>query len=464
MSTVNIGVNLRRLVDDLGYFAGLIGHPLTPTQQAALTLATPMTVVVAPRQTGKSTALAALALWWAFRKPDQSVLIVSASEDASKELLAKIQAKADHPLLAGSRRDETAARLVLSNGSVIVSVPASQRAIRGRTVDCLIVDESAFVDDSLIEGAAFPTITARPDARVVLAGTPGASTGVFYRQALAGLGDSLDVRTYRWRLDDAPWISNAWVEQMRASLSPERFAMEYMADFIAASDLFFDPADLTACTVGYAQLLPADARGEAVVMGIDWGRVFDRHAVAAVGVLDDGGVNPRSVLFVPYAETSQRTYGEQVDRIVAMARPVRRVKGFLPRFYGEDTGVITDRRYTIYEDVRQMPPIGRNRPTTMPPLPPSQGYGVVTIVPEQNGVGAMPAEQLAERLPRVPVEGVHTSQRSKEDAYGRLRLLLAQRRLVLPDYPELQRQLRGISYEATASGAFVPCGPEPERP
>ena len=69
--------------DDLGRFAELVGWPLEEWQLAALRLETRQTCLLSPRQCGKSRSLAVLATWWAYRKPGQVVLVVSASEGAA---------------------------------------------------------------------------------------------------------------------------------------------------------------------------------------------------------------------------------------------------------------------------------------------------------------------------------------------------------------------------------------------
>src|SRR5207253_3415872 len=112
----------------------------------------------------------------------------SAGEEASKRLLSEINHAATHPLLKGSVLNETASLLMLSNGSEIRSVPASERQIRGWAVDLLIVDEAAYVADDVLLGAALPTTASRPDARVVLGSTPWAMEGALYRFLLSGLG------------------------------------------------------------------------------------------------------------------------------------------------------------------------------------------------------------------------------------------------------------------------------------
>ncbi len=75
---------------DLAAFVELAGHPpLAPFQLESVRLEAPVSAIVVPwRGAGKSTVLALLALHWAFTHPGELVLIVSASEDAARRLLA----------------------------------------------------------------------------------------------------------------------------------------------------------------------------------------------------------------------------------------------------------------------------------------------------------------------------------------------------------------------------------------
>jgi len=226
--------DLRRLRFNLATFAEAVGCPLAPWQADSLALERRTTVIVAPRQTGKSRSLAVLALHRAFAHAAHRVLVVSAGEDASRRLLAEAANLATRsPLLAGSVVDENAGLLVLSNGSEVRSVPASERQVRGWAVDLLIVDEAAQCDDSLLLGAAIPTTAARPDARIVLAGSPGASVGAFYDFATS---DSPDVASFTWRRDDARWLSADAIEQARAHLPPALFTREFEGEFAEVGD------------------------------------------------------------------------------------------------------------------------------------------------------------------------------------------------------------------------------------
>ena len=392
--------DVARARDDLGAFADLVGWPLEPWQLEALRLEVRQTCLLSPRQCGKSRSLAVLATWWAYRRPGQIVLVVSASEGAAGRLLRSIQQVSLNPLLAGSVIDETQHRLVLSNGSEIRSVPASERQIRGYSVDLLLVDEAAFVSEDLLMSAALPTTAARADARIVLASTPWGDSGPFHSLVLAGEdGRSPHTRTFRWRLADAWWVSPAVIEAARSTMSPLRFRAEFEGEFTGAGDAYFRMEDLLACVAEFP--LRASGDGGPAVCGLDWGRQQDAHAVVLAGLLDDYGANGRPIVVVPWCESSRRPYGQQAARIEALSKAWS-----------------------------------------------------LSIYSETNGVGAAPSEDLRQRLPRVRVAGVASTMASKEDHYGRLALLLAERAIVFPNHPELLRQLGGVSATPTPSGGL----------
>lgn len=397
--------DVRRARNDLGIFAELIGWPLAPWQLEAMSCPTRQVVLISPRQCGKSRSLSILATWVAFRKPRQMILLVSAGEEAAGRLLRTIRDITTNPLLQGSIVDETQHRVVLSNGSEIRSVPASDRQVRGWSVDLLIVDEAAFVSEDLLVSAALPTTAARPDAQIILASSPWGDAGPFYQLAMQGMAnENPHVRTFRWKLNDAWWISESVVEAARATMSPLRFRAEYEGEFVTSGDSYFDREDILACVADYP-LRRDGLEGNTKMpgaLGLDWGRQQDAHAVALVGLLDDYGVNRRSIVVLPWLETSRRPYGAQVQEVEVLTK--------------------------LWQ---------------------------LTVRTETNGVGAYPSEELARRLGgRIRVAPSATTQHSKEDAYGRLRVLLAERSIVLPQQEELLRQLGGITATPTSSGGL----------
>jgi len=394
--------DIRRARNDLGAFAALVGRPLTAWQRDALRLSAWLTVLVAPRQSGKSRALSVLATWHAYRTPRAVVLIVSAGEVAARRLLAEVRSLAAHPLLAGSVVDESSASVVLSNGSTIRCSPSSERQIRGWSADLLLIDEAAVISDELL-AAALPTTAARPDARVVMASSPWSDAGPFYAAAMRGFAGDPTVSAFRWKLADCEWISPATIEAARLTLSPLRFAAEYEGEFVGSGDSYFARSDLLACVADYP-LRRLGGGAEPAVMGLDWGRARDAHAVVLAGLVDDYGVNDGPVVALPWLETSRRPYGEQVAEVAGLA----------------------------------------------------EGWRLGAVISETNGVGAYPSEELARLLqPRgVSVRPVASTQTSKEDAYGKAAMMFARREIVLPRHDELLRQLGGVTATPTPSGGL----------
>ncbi|MEI2810829.1 MAG: terminase family protein [Nocardioides sp.] len=417
--------------DGLPLFARVVGFPLMGWQERGLGLETYLTVIVGARQVGKSRALAVLASWWALRRPGQTVLIVSNGELGARRLLGQVRDVLASPALRADVLEEAVGSVVLVNGSRIIALPKSS-AIRGHSVDLLLCDEAAEMDDATLEGSAIPTTTARVSqgARVVLAGTPWQASGGFYRYAMAGeQGLDPTVRTFRWRIADAltdvgGWVSRQWLAQRKLATPQLQFRAEYECEFIDGGAGYFSRDDLVAAAAPYELLEPEDAPGGNVVMGLDWGRRVDSHAIALLAVADDYDRNELAPLFLPWYETSQRGYADQVDLVATIAGGGRLFRG----------------RATL-------PGPTRGRTVTNGPV----GYDVATIYSETNGVGGPATEALEDRV-GWRVVPVSTTQESKERDFGRLLSLVISGQMVLPDHPKLLRELSALEATPTETG------------
>lgn len=400
--TLNVDDRADGAQDEFTAFAEMVGRPVTPFQAESMTLETRHTALLASRQTGKSYTLATKAAHWAFTKPGQEVLVLSAREDTAKNLLRVVRQVAAHPMLRTSVTEDLKTRLELSNGSAVEAVSTSEAAIRGRSVDLLLCDEAAFIPAELIESAAIPTTMARPDARIVLASTPWGSAGTFFDWYQAGMsGDDPDTRSFRWSLSQCPWIVPSVIESLRRRLSPLRYRAEVEGEWVGSGDSFFRLEDVEAATAAF--VMTRDGRGAPAILGADWGGDVDLQAVAIAGVLADGGANGRPVVAVPYVEASRRGYTEQEDEIIALA------------------GM----------------------------------WDLSAVMSEAKGNGIPPTKNLRHRLTRTKVVAVKTSQDIKETAYARLQNLLTERSIVLPDHAELRRQLLGIVAKPTPLGGLT---------
>jgi len=403
---------------DPGAFAEqLLGAPLWDHQLDLVRSRARYRVVCAGRQVGKSRALAVMALHEAATKRDALVLLVSAGETASRRLLEECAALAGaSPLLRGSVMDESKSMLVLSNGSRILSVPASIRQIRGWAVDLLILDEAAFVDAEVWR-AAEPGIIARPGSRVVLCSTPWGPADHFFRSLWRRGMDAPDdmVEAFHWPSTLSPLVDADLVEHWRATWPPITFQTEVLAEWADGAGAYFSEAELEAAVADVAPVDLAEGwRAGRVAGGVDW--AFARDANTLAVIREDGG----RLVVCHLEERFSMPYAEWLDLLVDLTRGAG----------------------------------GR----------PLEGFWWASLAAETNGVGQYPTQELTARLEAAGlydvVVPVATTARTKETAFGELRALMASGRLVLPRDPRLLRQLRALEFEQQPAGGLRIAVPE----
>jgi hypothetical protein len=229
---------------DIAVFAEvLVGQPLWPHQIELARSHARIRTVCSGRQAGKTRTLAVLALHDAFAAPERRVLIISAGEEAAKDLLSEISMLAMAPLLAGSVIDDERHQITLSNGSTIRSVPASERQIRGKSIDLLIIDEAAYVDDAIWTAARY-TIISRPGSRIVLASTPwGRQDRFFALSYRAGLRREDGYESFHWPSTASPMVDVELLDLWRSSSTDREYRREVLADWVDSAGQYFNDAE-----------------------------------------------------------------------------------------------------------------------------------------------------------------------------------------------------------------------------
>jgi hypothetical protein len=424
MPTTTDRETLRRCRDDIAVFARhLVGEPLWKHQLKLAKDPARIRVVCSGRQAGKSRTLAMLAVHEAFGRPDRKVLIISAGQASADDLLAEVVALTSSPLLAGSVVDELASRVTLSNGSTIRSVPASERQVRGKSIDLLIIDEATLVDGAIWTAARF-TVIARPGSRVVMSATPwGRPDGFFATAYRAGERGEEGYSAHHWPSTASPLVDRTLLEMYRSTMTDREYRAEVLAEWVDSAGAFFTPEELSAAVELGDGFEPSNgAHRLEVDLGLDWGFAHDSSAVVGVGPVPEGvPFAGEGRLWVPVVgEWPSTSYETVISELV---------------------GLITQLRVRF-------------------------------VMSELNGVGQMPTEVLRRRVEEArrrflpgrfvcrEVRGVHTDARTKENNFGAAKFLLGEGRLALPLHPALLRQLDALEYETTESGSMRIAVPE----
>jgi len=398
---------LRRLRDDPALFAELLcGFKPHPYQAKLLRDRSNRIVACWGRQTGKSTTTALKAIHYAFTHPNATILIVSPTERQSLLMFRKIK-RFLHAEVRGARLleasivRETEKLIELSNGSVIIPLPATEETIRGYSADMVIIDEAAFVKDSLIKSVVMPMLAAT-DGTLIMLSTPWSKQHIFYK-AFTDVSGEWSV--HHVPSTECPHISPKFLERQRRLMSETEFRREYLAEFVEEEACYFPTDLIESCVEPELQaarlvdyLPPVEGP---LYAGLDLGKLRDYSVLAAVEAQGD-------VLKL------------RLLRVFKLNTPYEEVIGEVMRL--------------------------------------NELHSIEKLAMDRSGVGERPYEELQEKL--GVVEGVKFTQRMKAQLFTNLKMLMERGRLKLPHDRILFSHLNAVECHTTASGGLRFTHPE----
>ena len=373
--------------------ANNIQDVLLPYQRRFATDPNRFKIWIAARQVGKSTAVAYEALRQASRQAGTAILLVSASQRQSAELLERVR-RWTEALKAGVDAKvvtrETAQSISLANGSRILSLPANPDTIRGFSGH-IFLDEFAFHRDSKkIWASVFPIATRGFSLRIT--STPNGKLNMFHD--IWERGGSMWTRHSTSIYQASAEGLDVDVELLRsASPDPETWAQEYECRFVDEATAFLTYDLIRQAEHPDAGIRNLMERGPFFI-GADIGRRRDLTVYWALEAVGD-------VLWTREVATMSkapfRAQDEELDRLYNLYRPVR-------------------------------------------------------ICMDQGGLGEKSVEDAKDRYGRTRVEGVIFSGAVKQELALTLRRLFEDRRIRIPEDKLIREDLHSIQKSVTAAG------------
>lgn len=219
-----------------------LGLEPDPWQVRALRSRSERLLLLASRQSGKSTVTACIALHQALYHDGTTTLLFAPSLRQSIELFAKvIRAYRDLGRPVAPRK-ELALSLELENDSRIVALPGDEATVRGfSAVSLAIIDEAARVSDGLVMAISPMLAVAR--GRLLMLTTPFGRRGVFFD---AWDDPGSDWEKIRALATECPRFDPEFLEKERRLLGPRYFAQEYCAEFVEAEGQLFSTESINA--------------------------------------------------------------------------------------------------------------------------------------------------------------------------------------------------------------------------
>jgi len=374
------------------------------TQRQLLLSEARVKVAACGRRWGKTEAAAIDAACYAILHPGSMQMIVSPTYDQSRLIFETVErlllsSPFTRPLTKVTRTPYP--RLTIE-GSVIMARTADEdgRNLRGHSADRVIVDEAAYVRDAVIAEVISPMLADR-DGQMLMVSTPFGKNH-FYRAFIQGSRGLCGHEAFRFPSWANPHISRDYIERQRQQISARQFSVEYEAEFVDSSSCVFGWDDISAAVeIGRSRCLdhpPTPEPDSAVFVGIDWARYSDYTALAAVE-LKEGGLALTGI----------------------------------ERFNGIGWDLQVERACEFLREHRAR-----------------------AALADSTSIGDPILDQLRSRLWRmganIGVDGVVFTNQSKREVIENLAMLLARRRLALPDHDALIHELQYFEYELTGAG------------
>ena len=207
------------------------------------------TISLLPRQTGKSTTMAAISLWFTLFNPEFKVAFLANKDDVAKEQLKKIKRMYEElPLwIQQGVTEYNKHTIAFENGSSITVAPTSSSAIRGFTFNFLVLDEFAWVPFNIQQeflASVYPTISSGKTTRIAMISTPNGMElfHKFWKDATTKTNSYVPLRV-RW--NEIPGRDEAFKERTIANVGERIWRVEFACEFLGSQDTLIDPNILT---------------------------------------------------------------------------------------------------------------------------------------------------------------------------------------------------------------------------
>jgi len=362
------------------------------------------------RQTGKSMSIAITASLEALRNPNGHIVIVAPTDRQAGELFVKI---ADFiktsSILMQEIESITQRQVILKNNCRISAYPVGDNGdnIRGLTAHVLIMEECAFIKDSIVTQVLMPMVAAT-NGKVIKISTPF-GLNHFYLSSRDGTYIS---HKYTWQ--DAVKVGHftqQFIEEQRLQCSSLQFRTEYEAEFIADEDAYFSHELIDSCKRDYELIRDSDniEIGE-YYLGVDFARQGQDSSVFLIVKKE----KPNKVVYIK--ELPKNTMDEAFDVIEYLHNKFK-----FRKIICDQTGL---------------------------------GAGVVDMLARKynpRGAEVIKDYRFKYNSNDIVIGTTFTIQ-TKEDIFSNLKMLMEQKNLIFPMHTKLIYQLKDFRYEATPSG------------
>lgn len=281
-----------------------------PGQREFLLAPSPIRVLACGRRWGKTDACAVDLLAAMHRPSPCRHLVLAPTADQARLLFDRVLSLLEH-LSAQEGSAKVVSRVSpyprLEYGEHRLQARSGHvgRSLRGNEATHIVVDEAAYVPESLVTEVAMPML-ATTQGRLTLISTPRGHNGFwrFFRMGETGRHGVWSRRAPSW---ESPLVSQAYLDVQKEMMSERAFAVEYGAEFRDDAGTVFRKELVDASLVAHP---PEPA--PPFTVGVDWARYGDWTAAVVLS-----GCRHRAEL-VETLRVQGEAWTTSVDRVARM--------------------------------------------------------------------------------------------------------------------------------------------------
>lgn len=286
-----------------------------PGQREFLECEAPVRVLACGRRWGKTDACAASIVLSLLGEAHSRHLLLAPTLAQAELLFDRVVELLDRLGLAPRVRRTPYPRLEFGEHRVSARSGHIGRNLRGQEATHVLVDEAAFVPESLVTEVAMPML-ATSQGKLTLISTP-CGQNHFWRFFQMGQTGENGGWSRRATTAESPFVRAEFLDLQRELISERAYRVEYEASFEDAANRVF-PTELVDAAIVRRVVPPDEGR---ICIGIDWARYTDYTALAVVQ-----GTKDRACL-IHLERWNGLSWTAQIERVAAVlaAYPEARV-------------------------------------------------------------------------------------------------------------------------------------------
>lgn len=249
------------------------------------------------RQSGKSTIVAAYFAWYILFNDNKTAVILANKQAIAIEIFNRVQFIIENlpKWLQQGVVEWNKKSLVLENGSRCVAAATSASAVRGMSVNILLIDEFAHLSPNLAEefiASVFPTLSSSESSKLVIVSTPN-GLNHYHKLWIEAENKNNDFVIVEGNWKENPKRTREWADEQRKKLGDVKYSQEIECNFIGSSYTLIDGRKLA--TISFINSIfekdnleifcePEKDRSYVVAVDVSRGRHMDYSAFSVIDV------------------------------------------------------------------------------------------------------------------------------------------------------------------------------------